>query len=171
MLVKFLLCVFTGWLLVQSPAPVGAVPSFWHASLPQVLHAYPGNQYTHTHSWLSKLNVVVCIPKQMAYWLHCYPELYFMKTKKVCFIYLFRWQPSLRAYNLCLVCPIPKLKHAFSSSWEGLSNYVFRLEFVIGRNPSILTKRKAIALCFFLKMSYFGSYFGLFNFKTKVSIL
>ncbi len=39
------------------------------------------------------------------------------------------WQLPLRAYNLCLDCPISKLKCAFSSSWEGLSNDVFRLEF------------------------------------------
>ncbi len=39
------------------------------------------------------------------------------------------WQFSLKAYNICLDCPISKLKYAFSSSWEGLSNDVCRSEF------------------------------------------
>ncbi len=36
-------------------------------------------------------------------------------------------EQSLRAYDLSLVNPISKLKHEFSSSLQGLSNYV--LEF------------------------------------------
>ncbi len=35
------------------------------------------------------------------------------------------WQLSLRAYNLSSEGPISKLKCAFSSSEEGLSNYEF----------------------------------------------
>ena len=31
------------------------------------------------------------------------------------------WGISLRSYNLSLECSISKLKHVFSSSWEGLS--------------------------------------------------
>ncbi len=60
----------------------------------------------------------------------------------VCILRGGAWLP-FRAYNFFFKFPISKLKYAFSSSLKGLSNDVFRLEFLDWSTSS---------------MSYFGSY-------------